>query len=74
MSDKPPIVPLPRPRLGQVEAATKTAAIQARPCTHCGAMLGEPCFRTGLDGTRYELIFIHTCRQHEPPEEDNTDA
>jgi hypothetical protein len=68
------IVPLPRARLGQNEAATKTAAIEARPCTHCGAHRGEPCYRIGVDGRRYELIYIHTCREHDPrPDEGTTD-
>lgn len=69
-----PVVPLVRPRLGQNEAATRTAAIEARPCTYCGAERKQPCTRVGVDGRRYELIYVHTCRQHEPREEENADA
>lgn len=71
----PDIVPLPRARLGQNEAASKTDAINARPCTYCEAQIGEPCYRLGIDGRRYELTFLHPCRTHDPrPAEGTTDA
>ncbi|AHH16564.1 hypothetical protein NONO_c17640 [Nocardia nova SH22a] len=61
----------PRPRLWQVEAATRTAAIHARACTYCSAPIGRACTRTDLKGQRHELIFVHPCRLRP---EGNTDA
>ncbi|OXR46641.1 hypothetical protein B7C42_01615 [Nocardia cerradoensis] len=70
-----PVVPLDRPRLGQHEAAVKTEAINARPCTYCGAERRDPCRRPGVDGRLYELVIVHPCRLHEPrPDEGNADA
>jgi hypothetical protein len=68
------IVPLPRARLGQNEAAVKAEAIRTRPCPYCEAAIGEPCYRPGLDGRRYEITYIHPCRGHEPRPEGNADA
>ena len=68
------IVPLPRARLGQNEAAAKNEAIRARPCPYCEAAVGDPCTRPGLDGRRYELTYLHPCRTRELRTEGHADA
>lgn len=40
-----------------------------RPCSWCGAHIGDPCTRRGRGGTRIPLANYHDTRQHPEPQE-----
>ncbi|WP_280371100.1 zinc finger domain-containing protein [Nocardia wallacei] len=60
----PDYIPLPRPRLGQTQAAERTHAIATVACPYepCQAPVGEPCTFAVADGTRYESTNVHPAR------------
>ncbi|WP_280381030.1 zinc finger domain-containing protein [Nocardia wallacei] len=73
----PDYVPLPRPRLGQVQAADRAWVIRTVACPYepCSAPIGEPCTFATADGTRYECTNAHPSRRTAAlAEQENPDA
>ncbi|WP_280317267.1 zinc finger domain-containing protein [Nocardia wallacei] len=58
-------VPLPRPRLGQVQAADRAWVIRTVACPYepCSAPIGQPCTVEVATGTRHECTDVHVSRR-----------